>query len=73
MLPVKHLLCLSCVATAQQGYYMAWYISDGYTYRKEGVFYSQRRVPRDLVQHYSWSKIAFSLRTNDLIPGNRAD
>ena len=42
---------------------MAWYISDGYTYRKGGVFYFQRRIPKDLLEHYSSPKIAFSLRT----------
>lgn len=42
---------------------MAWYISDGYTYRKDGVFYFQRRIPKDLLEHYSSPKIAFSLRT----------
>lgn len=42
---------------------MAWYISDGYTYRKDGVFYFQRRIPKDRLEHYRSPKIAFSLRT----------
>jgi integrase len=42
---------------------MAWYISEGYTYRKDGVFYFQRRVPKDLLGHYTSAKVAFSLRT----------
>jgi integrase len=42
---------------------MAWLISNRYTYRKDGVFYFQRRIPKDLLEHYSSPKIAFSLRT----------
>eukprot|EP01041_Mallomonas_annulata_P028589 gene28589-50457_t len=42
---------------------MAWYIYEGYTYRKDGVFYFQRRVPKDLLGHYISRKVAFSLRT----------
>ncbi|MGR3452710.1 DUF6538 domain-containing protein [Pseudooceanicola sp.] len=30
---------------------------------KDGVYYFVRRVPKDLLHHYTSSKISFSLRT----------
>ena len=34
-----------------------------YLFRKRGVYYFSRRVPKDLMDHYDRSKIVFSLRT----------
>ena len=34
-----------------------------YLFRKRGIFYFSRRVPKDLLDHYERSKIVFSLRT----------
>ena len=37
--------------------------SQPYLFRKRGIFYFSRRVPKDLWAHYDRSKIVFSLRT----------
>lgn len=42
---------------------MAKDISVPFSYTKDGIYYFERRVPRDLQKHYSASKIAYSLRT----------
>jgi len=42
---------------------MAKDISVPFSYTKDGIYYFERRVPRDLRQHYSAAKIAYSLRT----------
>ena len=42
---------------------MSYNISARFVFRKAGVFYFVRRVPRDLVSHYTSSRISFSLRT----------
>ena len=42
---------------------MAYDKSIPFSFNKNGVFYFERRVPRDLRKHYSTSKIAYSLRT----------
>lgn len=42
---------------------MAKDISVPFSYTKDGVYYFERRVPRDLRGHYSASKIVHSLRT----------
>ena len=34
-----------------------------YTYRKDGVYYFVRNIPKDLAKHYSKSKFVKSLRT----------
>jgi len=34
-----------------------------YLFRKRGIYYFSRRVPKDLLDHYERSKIVFSLRT----------
>ncbi len=38
-------------------------ISRPFTFVKEGVFYFSRRIPKELGDHYTSSRIAFSLRT----------
>jgi len=38
-------------------------ISRSFTFVKDGVFYSSRRVPAELKGHYTSPRIAFSLRT----------
>lgn len=42
---------------------MAKDISVSYSFTKNGIYYFERRVPRDLRKHYSASKISYSLRT----------
>lgn len=42
---------------------MAKDISVPFSFTKDGIYYFERRVPRDLRKHYSASKIAYSLRT----------
>jgi len=42
---------------------MSYNISARFVFRKAGVFYFVRRVPRDLLSHYTASRISFSLRT----------
>lgn len=42
---------------------MAYDKSIPFSFSKNGIFYFERRVPRDLRNHYSTSKIAYSLRT----------
>jgi hypothetical protein len=42
---------------------MSYNISAQFVFRKAGVFYFVRRVPRDLARHYKASRISFSLRT----------
>ncbi len=42
---------------------MAYDISVPFSFTKSGIYYFERRVPRDLRKHYSTSKIAYSLRT----------
>lgn len=37
-----------------------------FTFTKSGVYYFERRVPRDLKDHYSSRKISYSLRTRSL-------
>jgi len=34
-----------------------------FSYTKDGIYYFERRVPRDLRKYYSATKIAYSLRT----------
>ena len=36
-----------------------------YTYRKDGVFYFARRVPKDMMERYEETKIVMSLRTKN--------
>ncbi|WP_428512108.1 DUF6538 domain-containing protein [Roseovarius sp.] len=38
-------------------------ISRPFTFVKDGVFYFSRRIPKELRDHYTSSRIAFSLRT----------
>lgn len=38
-------------------------ISVPYSFRKQGIYYFERRVPRDLLKSYDTLKISFSLRT----------
>ena len=38
-------------------------ISPTFTFVKDGVFYFSRRIPRELLRHYSSPRIAYSLRT----------
>ncbi|WP_371037966.1 DUF6538 domain-containing protein [Rhodosalinus sp. FB01] len=42
---------------------MAKDISVAFSYIKDGIYYFERRVPKDLRKHYSSPKIAYSLRT----------
>ncbi|WP_321830417.1 DUF6538 domain-containing protein [Thalassovita sp.] len=42
---------------------MAYDISVPFSFKKSGIYYFERRVPRDLRRHYSSGKIAYSLRT----------
>jgi hypothetical protein len=42
---------------------MAKDISVPHTFQKEGIFYFERRIPRDLLRHYDTPKISYSLRT----------
>jgi hypothetical protein len=42
---------------------MAKDISVSYSFTKKGIYYFERRVPRDLRKHYSASRISYSLRT----------
>ncbi|WP_319003310.1 DUF6538 domain-containing protein [Celeribacter naphthalenivorans] len=42
---------------------MAYDNSVPFSFRKNGIFYFERRVPSDLRRHYSSSKISHSLRT----------
>ena len=39
--------------------------SPPYTYRKDGVFYFARRVPKDMMERYEETKIVMSLRTKN--------
>lgn len=38
-------------------------ISPTFTFVKDGVFYFSRRIPKELLRHYSSPRIAYSLRT----------
>lgn len=38
-------------------------ISPSFTFTKDGVYYFSRRIPFDLICHYTSQRIAFSLRT----------
>jgi hypothetical protein len=38
-------------------------ISSAFTFAKDGVFYFSRRIPRELLRHYTSPRIAYSLRT----------
>lgn len=38
-------------------------ISPTFTFVKDGVYYFSRRIPKELLRHYSSPRIAFSLRT----------
>ena len=38
-------------------------ISAPHCFRKDGIFYFERRVPSDLREHYTRPKISYSLRT----------
>ncbi|XDZ71138.1 DUF6538 domain-containing protein [Alphaproteobacteria bacterium LSUCC0744] len=40
-------------------------VSAPYLYRKRGIYYLQKRIPTDLVQHYGTHSIQKSLRTRD--------
>ena len=42
---------------------MAKDISAPHCFRKDGIFYFERRVPSDLREHYTRTKISYSLRT----------
>ena len=42
---------------------MAYDILVPFSFTKNGIYYFERRVPRDLRQHYSCGKISYSLRT----------
>ncbi len=42
---------------------MAYDNSVPYSFIKRGIYYFERRVPRDLKKHYDTSKISYSLRT----------
>lgn len=37
--------------------------SPAFTFEKDGVFYFSRRVPLELIYHYTSPRISFSLRT----------
>lgn len=48
-------------------------ISVPFSFTKNGIYYFERRVPRDLRKHYSASKISYSLRTRStLVAASRA-
>jgi integrase len=40
--------------------------SPAYTFEKDGVFYFSRRIPSELICHYSSPRIAYSLRTRSV-------
>ena len=42
---------------------MAYDNSIPFSFNKNGIYYFERRVPRDLLKHYSSCKISYSLRT----------
>ncbi|WP_425394230.1 DUF6538 domain-containing protein [Aestuariivita boseongensis] len=42
---------------------MAYDNSVPFSFKKNGIYYFERRVPRDLQDHYLASKIVYSLRT----------
>ncbi|OWY01032.1 DUF6538 domain-containing protein [Thioclava sp. IC9] len=42
---------------------MAYDNSVPFSFSKSGIYYFERRIPKDLQRHYSTAKIAFSLRT----------
>jgi len=41
-----------------------------HTYRKDGVFYYCRRVPKDLLIRYDEERIVMSLRTKSIMEGD---
>ena len=43
-----------------------------HTYRKDGVFYYCRRVPKDLLFKYDETRIVMSLRTKSIIAARRS-
>jgi hypothetical protein len=42
---------------------MSFLLNVPHTYRKDGVYYLQRYVPKDVRKHYKTNRISFSLRT----------
>lgn len=46
---------------------MAKDISVPFSYTKNGIYYFERRIPRDLCKHYSAKKISYSLRTRSSV------
>ncbi len=42
---------------------MTYDISVTFSFTKNGIYYFERRVPRNLAQHYNSSKITYSLTT----------
>lgn len=46
---------------------MSYNNSARFVFRKNGIYYFVRRVPRDLAVHYSAARISFSLRTRSIM------
>lgn len=42
---------------------MAYDILVPFSFTKNGIYYFERRVPRDLLDHYNTKKISYSLKT----------
>ncbi len=52
---------------------MREYTKTPYTFKKRGIYYFTRRVPKDLLKHYLSEKISYSLRTKSArVAGSRA-
>ena len=51
---------------------MSLYKSIPHTFRKEGIYYFNRRVPRDVRGSYNKSRISFSLKTKSLKQAHRS-
>jgi len=46
-----------------EGHFILTYISNDYLITRNGIYYFQRRVPKDARSHYKSYSIAFSLKT----------
>ena len=51
---------------------MSLYKSIPHTFRKEGIYYFNRRVPKDVRGSYNKSRISFSLKTKSLKQAHRS-
>ena len=51
---------------------MSLYKSIPHTFRKEGIYYFNRRVPKDVRSSYNKSRISFSLKTKSLKQAHRS-